>query len=202
MPIPIYTPPAIVMPAVVRGGVERPIRLSNKTWQIILSPEDLRIDALVPHQKEPVHISEPLPNLLLVASLSRTKDKVVQWTYLEPKITVRVLLEGDTLDIQINSAEVGEWVFPKIGSQEGLRGYALPFGEGAYIPSKDQVWRKNLIKREAFSTTEGFSFPAWGLDFGRFGLTYLLTSPYNNEFQFQEQGGRLFGSLTHQFTNN
>lgn len=216
MPFPIVPPPALVMPVAFKAGEYRQYTFANEKWKIVFSPETLQLDAYLPDQKEPLRLSEPLAKRLLDYSSASSKEGGY-WRFYpsengsteEPlggdadsSITVSLRLTGDTLRVKITSQSVEDFTFPRIGEQTGLKAWILPFGEGNYVPAKDNAWRQHLLQTGAFNTTEGLSFPAWGLDFGRFGITYLLTNPYNNEFQFEEKGNRLFGALTHQFTKN
>ena len=111
-------------------------------------------------------------------------------------------MEDDTLVVSFTADRVGELTWPILPTQPALRGYILPIGEGVYAPCDDPLWRAELVKREALTTTDGLYLPLWGLDFGHHTLTYLLTNPFNNELAFQQKSAMLSAHLTHQFTKN
>jgi hypothetical protein len=175
------------------------ITLSNKYWSVRISPETLITTAELPGGiKFPLSKSSLNPHS--ISSIQKTTSQA-QWLLDKAGIKVDVRLSQKELSFQFYSETVGSFTWPVIQKTPTSKALIWPRWEGCYIPLDDSRWAAYMIERGQTNTLEGLSMPFWGLDCGNFSLTYIITNPYNNKIQFQQESGDLRFKLTHEFTS-
>ncbi|TSD90433.1 hypothetical protein FFK22_002025 [Mycobacterium sp. KBS0706] len=115
--------------------------------------------------------------------------------------TIEAMIEGEALRVSIRSARPTTLPWPQTADPAAITAYAMPFGEGSYIPADDPAWLDWLTRRyEPASLTEQLSMPFWTeLRAGR-SITWLVETPFNTWFAVVEDAGRTRPVLAHEFT--
>lgn len=186
-----------LMHALSFGAAPEQVQLSNDKWTVAISPQSLEVLAH-PKGKPAVPISKGQTGLGNVTALIQ-HDNRASWALPETALTVNVALSDELLSIEFLSATSGDVTWPIIPDTPYLRGYILPFFEGSYVPKTDKLWQDFLSEQGPISTTAGLSMPFWGVDFGEWTLTYILTNPFNNRLSFESNLGM---QVSHAFTPN
>ena len=177
------------------------VRLSNERWTVEIAPQSLEILAR-PKGKHAVPISAGQTGLGNVTALIHHENRV-SWELPEISLTVSVALIAESLSVEFVSATAGDLTWPMIPDTPLLRGYMLPFFEGSYVPKTDKLWQEFLSEQGPINTTAGLSMPFWGVDFGEWTLTYILTHPFNNRLSFSPTTESGLGvQVSHAFTPN
>lgn len=176
----------------------RDAALGNTFWQISVSPGTLRTCA-TPEGAATIELSAAQTTLGPVADLEQT-GRNARWKLPEQGVTVAIALDGRDLKVQIRSTGEGTFTWPIVKQQPSLEALIWPRAEGAYIPFDNARWASYLIEHGEWDTLAGLSMPFWGLDCGKFTLTYIATCPYNNAIQFTRETDTLQASFTHEFT--
>ncbi len=177
------------------------VTLENDVWRIDIAPQSLAVIAQ-PKGSAAVHVSKGQAGLGNVTALVQQRN-LATWKLSETSLSVRAELIEEVLSIEFISETSGNLTWPMIQDTPSLRGYIVPFFEGSYVPTDDVLWQDFLHQRGAISTTAGLSMPFWGLDFGEWTLTYILTNPFNNQLQFNKMAELGLGmQVSHAFTPN
>lgn len=115
--------------------------------------------------------------------------------------TIEAAVEGEALRLSIRSDRPATLAWPQTADPAAITAYAMPFGEGSYIPADDPAWLDWLTRRyEPASLTEQLSMPFWTeLRAGR-SITWLVETPFNTWFAIVEDSGRPRPVLAHDFT--
>lgn len=174
--------------------------LKNDVWSICIASKSLEVIAQ-PNRQQPIQIAVPQENLEEIANVKQVED-AVSLDFPKRGVTVSFQLIDRSLFVSFISNNTGNFTWPIIGHNPTIRGYILPLFEGSYIPADDLEWQNFLVEHSPMNTTEGLSMPFWGLDWGDYTLTYILTNPFNNELAFEKTDDGLNMKLTHQFTRN
>ncbi|MHC4439313.1 MAG: glycoside hydrolase, partial [Planctomycetota bacterium] len=124
-----------------------------------------------------------------------------QWLIDSAGIQVNVELSQKALSVRFSSDTAGSFTWPVVQQTPLSKALIWPRWEGCYIPLDNDRWKDYLTEHGEWNTLEGLSMPFWGLDYGNFSLTYIITNPYNNEIQFQQHGDGLRFKFTHEFTS-
>ncbi len=190
-----------LMHAIGFSATPEVVRLSNDEWTIEIAPQSLEFFAR-PEGKPAVPISRGQTGLGNVTALVQHENQA-SWRLPEIALTVRVALIAESLSVEFVSATAGNLMWPMIPDTPVLRGYMLPFFEGSYVPKDDKLWQDFLSEQGPINTTAGLSMPFWGLDFGEWTLTYILTNPFNNSLSFAStMDSGLDMQVSHAFTPN
>ncbi len=183
----------------ISAGQAGDIILSNEYWSIRISPGTLQTRAELPGGGD-ILLSAgqadlgPAGDIIQEASESR-------WLLESKAVRVNVRLNGRDLSVRFSGDKTGEFTWPVLQEMDNAKALIWPRWEGCYIPLDDRRWQNYLIETETCDTLEGLSMPFWGMDYGDFSLTYIITNPYNNEIKFQQSGDRLGFQFTHEFTS-
>jgi len=115
--------------------------------------------------------------------------------------TIEAAVEGEALRVSIRSDRPATLPWPQTADAAAITAYAMPFGEGSYIPADDPAWLEWLTRRyEPAGLTEQLSMPFWTeLRAGR-SITWLVETPFNTWFAIVEDSGRPRPVLVHDFT--
>ncbi len=179
---------------------EQSVVLKGETWTIRIYPESLQVTAQ-PKGKEKVQVSAPQENLGPVKQLKQSKHEV-SWEIDEKNLLVSYKLDGETLFVRFLSKASQRFTWPVLGNDPAGQAYILPLFEGSYVPCDNAQWLAFLINRSPMNTTEGLAMPFWGVDYGDYTLTYVLTNEFNNGLVFEDRKGRIAMRCTHEFTKN
>ncbi len=190
----------LVAPPQLRADAP-PVILHSERCSISVSPSTLRITLTPRDTGAPFVLSAAQPKPSPIANLLASENSL-SWELPAKKIALTLKLEDDTLIVNVKAKSAGEFTFPTLPPQSTTKAYILPIGEGVYAPAQEPIWREYLVKQGGISTTEGLYLPLWGVDTGRYTLTYLATNPFNNEINFQSAVGGLGLTFTHQFTQH
>ncbi|MGO4700755.1 glycoside hydrolase [Dyella sp. 2RAB6] len=172
--------------------------LRNDAWRITLDTATLALTA-EPAGESPVRLSTGGP-ARSVDDL-RASPEQASWRWGNGDYQVSAGLAGSDLTLAIKARAAG--ILPLLRQPAAAIGDGLifPLAEGHYIPSGNKDWQGFLLDRYAqFDTSEDLSLPLWGLDRGRYSLTWILQNPFNNRARFTLDGAGLALSLDHEFT--
>lgn len=177
------------------------VRLSNEKWTVEIAPQSFEVLAR-PKGKPTVPISKGQTGLGSVTTLVQHENRA-SWELPEASLTVNVELIDASLSVEFASATAGNLTWPIIPDTPALHGYMLPFFEGSYVPKDDRLWQDFLSRQGPINTTAGLAMPFWGMDFGEWTLTYILTNPFNNRLSFRVTTESGLGmQLSHAFMPN
>lgn len=177
------------------------VRLSNEKWTVEIAPQSLEVLAR-PTGKPTVPISEGQTGLGNATALVQHENRA-SWELPEASLTVSVELIDASFSVEFVSATAGNLTWPIIPDTQALHGYMLPFFEGSYVPKDDKLWQDFLSEQGPINTTAGLAMPFWGVDFGEWTLTYILTNPFNNRLSFKATMESGLGmQLSHAFMPN
>lgn len=137
--------------------------------------------------------SKQLPKMK-VTNLVQKKDST-SWTYPDKGIEVKINKENNYLNVQITSTkkEENNFEFPNVSASS----YMLPIGEGKYVPSDNNDWKKYLNDYQD-TTLEMFSMPFFALNEKDYSVMYVMTNPYNNNITFNTKDNIDF-NINHYF---
>jgi len=135
-----------------------------------------------------------------VSDLVRQESRA-QWLFKTKAVSVEVRLDKRDLSVRFSSDKTGAFTWPVFQERANVKALIWPRWEGCYIPLDNRRWEDYLIETETCDTLEGLSMPFWGLDCSDFSLTYIITSPYNNEIRFERANDSLGFQFTHEFTS-
>ncbi|MGK9169789.1 glycoside hydrolase [Inquilinus limosus] len=115
--------------------------------------------------------------------------------------TVEAAIEGEALRLSIRSDRPAMLAWPQTADPAAVTAYAMPFGEGSYVPADDPAWLGWLTRRyEPAGLTEQLSMPFWTELRADLSITWLVETPFNTWFAVVEDGGRPRPVLAHDFT--
>ena len=192
-----------LMQAIGFSATPEIVRLSNEKWTVEIAPQSLEVLAR-PKGKPTVPISKGQTGLGSVTTLVQHENRA-SWELPEASLTVSVELIDASLAVEVEfvSATAGNLTWPIIPDTPALHGYMLPFFEGSYVPKDDKLWQDFLSGQGPINTTAGLAMPFWGVDFGEWTLTYILTNPFNNRLSFRATTESGLGmQLSHAFMPN
>ncbi|MGK9231879.1 glycoside hydrolase [Inquilinus limosus] len=105
------------------------------------------------------------------------------------------------LRLSIRSDRPATLAWPKTADPAAIIAYAMPFGEGRYVPADDPAWLGWLARRyEDGELSEQLSMPFWTELRPGGSITWLVETPFNTGFAVTEAAGRPRLDLTHEFT--
>ncbi|MGF6097124.1 glycoside hydrolase [Pseudomonas sp. 18175] len=168
--------------------------LQNPQWRVELDPTNLAIRA-TPTGQAPVQASSGVA-ARAVSQLSQSAQQA-DWQWDDGAFRVSATLEQRDLKLTIRAREPGELSILQQPASAIGKGLMWPLAEGHYVPIDNAVWKAFLREQGDINTTQDLSLPLWGMDHGRFTLSWLLTNPYNNRLRWDE-GQAL--SVAHEFT--
>lgn len=176
----------------------QPLNLGNADWQVALDPATLAISVRPSGLTEQQVSSGVAPHT--VSALQQNGNQA-DWQWLAEQTSISARLNGADLEISLSSTKPGlQPLLNQPGSASG-KALILPLGEGAYIPSEHLGWQRFILQHKAeLNSSEDLSLPLWGMDYGDYSLSWLLTNPFNNRLQFREDQQRLALQLSHEFT--
>lgn len=182
------------------------IRFSNDMWDVEIVPNSLAVNVYPAGTDITVQASLGQPGLGAVTDFIDENNRM-RWRLPERALTVYVEWLQDSLTIEFiqddPANDTRNFTWPLIENTESIHGYIFPFFEGSYVPKDDIRWRDFLRNRGPINTTAGLSMPFWGLDLGERTLTYILTTPFNNQIHFSETSTSDLGMrVSHAFTPN
>lgn len=115
--------------------------------------------------------------------------------------TVEAGIQDGALRLSIRSDRPATLAWPRTADPAAITAYAMPFGEGSYIPADDPAWLDWLIRRyEPASLTEQLSMPFWTELRTGLSVTWLVETPFNTSFAVTGEAGRPRPALVHDFT--
>ncbi|MGO1077043.1 glycoside hydrolase [Inquilinus sp. CA228] len=115
--------------------------------------------------------------------------------------TVEAGVQGEALRLSIRSDRPATLAWPQTADPAAITAYAMPFGEGSYIPADDPAWLDWLTRRyEPAGLTEQLSMPFWTELRAGLSITWLVETPFNTWFAIVEDSGRPRPVLAHDFT--
>ncbi|KIH83459.1 glycoside hydrolase [Pseudomonas batumici] len=113
---------------------------------------------------------------------------------------VEARLDREALVVTVHSRQPGRLDWPSPMEDGAIEAHAIPFGEGAYIPSDDPQWLDWLLRRYPPARLNGvLSMPFWTELRKDYSLTWIVETPFNTRFGIKEQNGRPLPTLSHAF---
>lgn len=190
--------PATLIALLVTCSPALAVTLKNEQWSVEIEPRTLAVVAK-PADEAPVDVSTGgSPHE--VSSMKTTGD-TAQWQWGDAAWQLSAHLSGSDLELSIAAKVASPLVILNQPARAIGKGLLWPRAEGAYVPAGDATWRDFLLKNyNEFSTTDDISLPLWGMDYGNYTLSWILTEPFDNQGKFQLDGDGLAISLEHQFT--
>ncbi len=201
IPLYVFCLAVVLLNKIALSNPPEIVTLTNDIWRVEIATQSLEVLA---QQKgrTAFRISQGQPGLGNVMALVQG-DNLVNWKLPKSFFSVRAELIGDVLSVEFVSEASGNLTWPLIQGTSSLQGYIFPFFEGSYVPVDDKLWQDFLREQGAINTTSGLSMPFWGLDFGEWNLTYILTNPFNNRLTFDTVAEFGLGMrVSHAFTPN
>ncbi|MGO4126054.1 glycoside hydrolase [Inquilinus sp. YAF38] len=115
--------------------------------------------------------------------------------------TVEAGVQDGALRLSIRSDRPATLAWPQTADPAAITAYAMPFGEGSYIPADDPAWLDWLTRRyEPAGLAEQLSMPFWTELRADHSITWLVETPFNTTFAVAEEAGRPRPVLAHDFT--
>ncbi len=180
--------------AVSQGEIE----IANAAWRVTVTPQTFRMVAEVKGGQS-IELAAGQDTLAKVSELTRTTDSA-SWRLRDGDITIAIRLDTNDLNVQIQSAGEHSFTWPIVRLDKQVKALIWPRAEGAHIPLDESRWIDYLVSMEEWDTLASLSMPFWGLDCGRFSLTYVATCSYNNAIRFVRGRRDLRVEFTHEFT--
>lgn len=114
---------------------------------------------------------------------------------------IKTAVEGEALRLSIRSDRPTTLAWPQTADAAAITAYAMPFGEGSYVPADDPAWLDWLTRRyEPAGLAEQLSMPFWTELRAGWSITWLVETPFNTWFAVVEDSGRPRPVLAHDFT--
>lgn len=171
--------------------------LENALWRVELDPATLAL-RVTPAGEAPVQASSGVAAQVVSDMQAGTEQAAWQWDSGAYRLTAR--LEQRDLAVTISAREPGTLPLLRQPAEAMGQGLIWPLAEGHYVPAGNPVWNAFLLEQGELNTTQDLSLPLWGVDHGRFTLSWLLTNPYNNHLVWQADGKGLALLASHTFT--
>jgi hypothetical protein len=171
--------------------------LENDFWRVDIDPQTLAI-RVSPAGQSALQASSGV-KAHRASELKQTPEHL-SWQWDEGAWHLDARLQQRDLLLAIKARDPGVLGF--LDQPGDAMGKALiwPMAEGHYVPRGDSVWQQFLVDQDEINTTQDLSLPLWGMDYGAFTLTWLLTNPFNNRLRVHPQGDALGLSASHEFT--
>ncbi|MGJ7546431.1 glycoside hydrolase [Variovorax sp. LT1R16] len=113
---------------------------------------------------------------------------------------VSALIDEGALQISVRSDHPATLAWPQTTASRAIVAYALPIGEGSYVPADDPVWLDWLVRRYAPSPLVGtLSMPFWTELRGDRSITWTVETPLDTDFGIQAVERRPQPFLRHDF---
>ena len=110
-------------------------------------------------------------------------------------------MDGDALRLSIRSDRPATLAWPRTADPAAIEAYAMPFGEGSYVPADDPAWLGWLLRRyEPAPIHESLSMSFWTELRADRSVTWIVETPFNTQFSVTQVGGRPLPALSHEFT--
>ncbi|WP_211443125.1 glycoside hydrolase [Collimonas humicola] len=117
-------------------------------------------------------------------------------------LTVVADIDNGALRLSLTSGQPAILDWPQTAAPQEIEAYALPFGEGSYVPSDDPGWMAWLQQRYETKgeVNELLSMPFWTeLRAGR-SVTWIAETPFNTQFSMRQAQSRTLPGFSHEFT--
>ncbi|MDB5766996.1 MAG: glycosyl hydrolase related to family protein [Collimonas fungivorans] len=110
-------------------------------------------------------------------------------------------IDNDTLRLSVRSDSPATLAWPRTTDPKAIDAYAMPFGEGSYVPADDPGWLDWLLRRyEPGPIHELLSMSFWTELRADRSVTWIVETPFNTQFGITQEGGRPLPALSHEFT--
>ncbi|HEX8595200.1 MAG TPA: glycoside hydrolase [Pseudomonas sp.] len=171
--------------------------LENELWRIEIEPSTLAIRA-TPTDHSAVQASAGV-DARQVTDL-QTSPAHARWQWDDGQWQIDARLQSTSLLLTIVARDPGTLEFLRQPGASMGQGLIWPSAEGRYIPRGDELRQNVMLEQGRFNTTQDLSLPLWGVDFGGFTLSWILTNPYNNQLMLTADSQGLAISARHDFT--
>lgn len=126
-------------------------------------------------------------------------DNSISWEIPEIKITVKLEIKKNYLDVTVVSQKKGTFTWPSIGGGNYNR-LTLPLHQGKYIPVNDLQWIEHLTSSGPISGSQDLSMQFFGVNYPDYAVVYVINNMFNNELAFvKDLKGRLGLNFNHEF---
>ena len=183
-------------------GTERawavdPVLLDSPVGQFAIEPDTLAV-SLTPPEGPAMALASPAFSGATIESLADGQWQIIVG---EERYKVTAEVEDTGLRVSILSQRASVLNWPQTADPAAIKAYALPFGEGSYVPADDPGWLDWLVRRyEPESVLSILSMPFWTeLREGR-SITWLLETPLNTTFDVERKADRPRPAFTHRFS--
>ncbi|WP_248745888.1 glycoside hydrolase [Pseudomonas sp. MWU12-2037] len=113
---------------------------------------------------------------------------------------IEVGVDGNALVVTVQAGQPGRLEWPRPVEDGAIEAHAIPFGEGAYIPSDDPKWLDWLLRRYQPARLNGvLSMPFWTELRKDCSITWIVETPFNTSFGIKAQNARPLPTLSHAF---
>ncbi len=176
-----------------------PIYLSHRSGTFVIDPATLAVS--LHHNDEHRH------QALLSAGAFQDDAQVTERTgncwrvrQADEHFRVEVGVDREALVVTVHAEQPGRLEWPGPVEDGAIEAHAIPFGEGAYIPSDDPKWLDWLLRRYQPARLNGvLSMPFWTELRKGYSITWIVETPFNTSFGIKEQNGRPLPTLRHAF---
>lgn len=116
--------------------------------------------------------------------------------------TVEAGIEDGALRLSVRSDRPATLGWPATAAPAAITAYAMPLGEGSYIPADDAGWLDWLLRRYPAGSelSEQLSMPFWTELRPGLSVTWMVETPFNTGFAVTVVEGRPRPELSHDFT--
>ena len=112
---------------------------------------------------------------------------------------VAIKVEDDRLRVSIQASRPASLSWPRLQTT-GIRAYAIPFGEGSYIPANDPGWLNWLAKRYTGGQLVGeLSMPFLTQLHKDLSVTWIVETPFDTLFDVKRVKNTAVPQLVHNF---
>lgn len=176
------------------------IILRNQAYSVVFNPATLEF-RMIPDGRPQVSLFGPVAKPGQVEEIEITPERA-RWKLGDRgwQFTVQLFDDSFHVDCVADAAGTLDWL--RVASSPAVKGWILPLFEGVYVPAGDELWGKFLAASGTLNTTADLTLPFWGLDYGDFTVTCILTNPFNNQVNFENADHRLQMQVSHEFTRN
>lgn len=116
----------------------------------------------------------------------------------EQRFSIRINVVKDALRVSIQARQPVSLRWPRL--QSDIQAYAIPFGEGSYIPANDPKWLEWLVKRYTGDPLVGaLSMPFFTQLHQDLSVTWRVETPFDTQFDVKQVNQVPVPQLVHSF---
>ncbi|AMP02598.1 glycoside hydrolase [Collimonas pratensis] len=189
---------ALMLAAIsVQAAGSAPVTLSASFGEFIVDPATLAV-SMRPAGAASIPLAAAAFPAAKVSDQSGHRWRIDTGSY---HFSVVAGMDGDALRLSVRSDRPATLDWPRTADPAAIEAYAMPFGEGSYVPADDPAWLGWLLRRyEPAPIHEALSMSFWTELRADRSVTWIVETPFNTQFSVAQAGGRPLPALSHEFT--